>query len=212
MLSCTRINRAMKGGGGGVGSRQYSNAARSKFLQGTSASFSFFITRELKIETGLDRDPEIDRGHHSYKRHTIQEYSVCTVWRTGKPELILWRNRLLFLSLFLNFFFKFVVLLVFWKEAPVLQWVSCGNLSLASLFPSGYCYIYISVLIFLNFTLFIPLQNVKVNVADWLRRDVCGKKRGVMSVSKQSVFAAKRESPSVLIIKKGGCVLLLYCS
>lgn len=60
-------------------SRQLSNAARSKFLQGTSASFSFFITRELKIETGLDRDPEIDRGHHSYKRHTIQEYSVCTV-------------------------------------------------------------------------------------------------------------------------------------
>lgn len=26
-----------------------------------SLSF-FFITRELKIETGLDRDPEIDRG------------------------------------------------------------------------------------------------------------------------------------------------------
>lgn len=66
-------------GKGGGFSRQLSNVARSKFLQGTSASFSFFITRELKIETGLDRDPEIDRGHHSYKRHTIQEYSVCTV-------------------------------------------------------------------------------------------------------------------------------------
>lgn len=47
--------------GGRTSSRQLSNAARSKFLQGTSASF-FFITRGLKIETGLDRDPEIDRG------------------------------------------------------------------------------------------------------------------------------------------------------
>lgn len=62
---------------GEAGARASSQTARtrSKFLQGTSASFSFFITRELKIETGLDRDPEIDRGHHSYKRHTIQEYS-----------------------------------------------------------------------------------------------------------------------------------------
>lgn len=42
-------------------------------------AFLFSSRAGLKIETGLDRDPEIDRGHHSYKRHTIQEYSVCTV-------------------------------------------------------------------------------------------------------------------------------------
>lgn len=74
------VVREYAGREGEAGARsRFSNVVGSKFLQGTSASFSFFITRELKIETGLDRDPEIDRGHHSYKRHTIQEYSVCTV-------------------------------------------------------------------------------------------------------------------------------------
>lgn len=107
MLLCTRTRR------GGVvgGSRQLSNAARSKFLQGTSASFSFFITRELKIETGLDRDPEIDRGHHSYKRRTIQEYSVCEAgalpaYRRALRVPLLWD--------FSGFFSL--------KETPLLQW------------------------------------------------------------------------------------------
>lgn len=42
-------------GGGGEGGvqRELSNDARSKFLQGTSASFSFFITRESKNRNGV---------------------------------------------------------------------------------------------------------------------------------------------------------------
>lgn len=75
MRACTRAWQCNKEGEAGARASSQTARTRSKFLQGTSASFSFFITRELKIETGLDRDPEIDRGHHSYKRHTIQEYS-----------------------------------------------------------------------------------------------------------------------------------------
>lgn len=78
MLPCTRIRRARREGEARARASSQTLHARNSSKEPLRA-FSFFITRELKIETGLDRDPEIDRGHHSYKRHTIQEYSVCTV-------------------------------------------------------------------------------------------------------------------------------------
>lgn len=68
-------------GGGGEGG--YSGSSQTMHARNSSKeplrAFLFSSRASLKIETGLDRDPEIDRGHHSYKRHTIQEYSVCTV-------------------------------------------------------------------------------------------------------------------------------------
>lgn len=66
-----------KGMGGCSGSSQTMHARNSS--KEPLRAFLFSSRASLKIETGLDRDPEIDRGHHSYKRHTIQEYSVCTV-------------------------------------------------------------------------------------------------------------------------------------
>lgn len=82
MLPCTRIRSCREGE-----TRELAPVLKRRTHARNSSKeplrafffFFFFITRELKIETGLDRDPEIDRGHHSYERHTIQEYSVCTV-------------------------------------------------------------------------------------------------------------------------------------
>lgn len=68
---------AAAGRGGYSGSSQTMHARNSS--KEPLRAFLFSSRASLKIETGLDRDPEIDRGHHSYKRHTIQEYSVCTV-------------------------------------------------------------------------------------------------------------------------------------
>lgn len=77
-------------------------------------AFSFFITRGLKIETGLDRDPEIDRGHLSYKRLTIQEYSEQ--FGETKSQSTFYGETGVFWSLFVALFG------VFLKEAPLLQW------------------------------------------------------------------------------------------
>lgn len=48
--------------------------------------FFFIIRRRLKIETGLDRDPEIDRGHHSYKKAHHSRRVQCTQWKETKKR------------------------------------------------------------------------------------------------------------------------------
>jgi len=115
--ACLVVHREGGRGGGRERERERKNAGSSrpvlKTLHARNSSkeplraflFFFIITRELKIETGLARDPEIDRGHHSYKRHTIQEYSVCTVGRTEKTRrVLLWTENVIFLLVLLFVF------------------------------------------------------------------------------------------------------------
>lgn len=52
-LSCKEGCGVIGEGAAGGLQRELSNDARSKFLQGTSASFSFFITRESKNRNGV---------------------------------------------------------------------------------------------------------------------------------------------------------------
>lgn len=76
-----------------LGEGKYERACFSPMLEipprNLCEVFFFLSQCELKIATGLARDPEIDRGHHSYKRHTIQEYSVYTQCRNQEQQLIL---------------------------------------------------------------------------------------------------------------------------
>lgn len=130
---CTRNCRARRGGGwwggGGQGEgRGCSGSSQTMYARNSSKeplrAFLFSSRASLKIETGLDRDPEIDRGHHSYKRHAIQEYSVCTVWRGDKSQRTFLIPRPAFCPSLAFFSWRF-----YWKDAPPLHRVSSVHLS-----------------------------------------------------------------------------------